>query len=171
MLDRAIFTPVLPEISPERLEKLEALIAAEHSAGIGPDGLRRLAALLPRSPASAEAVAVRLKLSNKSRKRLACTAGANTASVPETLAYRLGTDCAVDALLLSGKADEAARIAKWHAPRLPIGGGVLIARGLKEGPIVARTLRRIEDRWIAAGFPKGDALEAIVVETLADARS
>jgi poly(A) polymerase len=171
MLDRAILKPVLPEIRSERLEKLEALIATEQSAGIGPDGLRRLAALLPRHPASAEAVAVRLKLSNKSRKRLACTAGADTASVPETLAYRLGTDCAVDALLLSGKASEAARIAKWHAPRLPIGGGVLIARGLKEGPIVARTLRKIEDRWVAAGFPKGDELEAIVAETLADARS
>lgn len=171
MVERAILKPVLPEISIERLEDLRSLIAAEKEAGIAPDGLRRLESLLPRSPASSEAVAVRLKLSNRSRKRLACAAGADALSVPEGLAYRLGTDCAVDALLLSGRAEAARRISKWHAPRLPIGGGVLIARGLEEGPIVARTLRRIEDRWVAAGFPRGDEFEAIVLEALAEART
>jgi poly(A) polymerase len=171
MMERAILKPVVPEISAERLDDLRSLIAAEQNAGIAPDGLRRLAALLPHSAASAEAVAVRLKLSNKARKRLACAAGANADSVPEALAYRLGTDCAVDALLLSGRADEAERISRWHAPRLPIGGGLLIARGLKEGPVVARTLRKIEERWVAAGFPKGDEFETIVSEALAEAQS
>lgn len=171
MIEHGILKPVVPEIAPERLADLRSLIAAEKDAGIAPDGLRRLEALLPRSPASVEAVAVRLKLSNKARKRLTCAAGADAGSMPEALAYRLGIDCAVDALLLSGKAQEAARIAKWHSPRLPIGGGVLIARGLPEGPVVARTLRRIEDRWVAAGFPKGDAFEAIVADALAEARS
>ena len=170
MVEHNILTPVVPEISPERLKDLRSLIAAEKDAGIAPDGLRRLEALLPRSPAPVEAVAVRLKLSNKARKRLACAAGADSGSAPEVLAYRLGVDCAVDVLLLSGKAEEAARIAKWHSPRLPIGGGVLIARGLPEGPVVARTLRRIEDRWVAAGFPKGVEFEAIVAEALAEAR-
>jgi len=169
MLEREILKPVVPEIVAERLKDLRSLIAAEKAAGIDPDGLRRLAALLPRDPPCAEAVAVRLKLSNKARKRLACAAGAGPGSVPEALAYRLGTDCAVDALLLSQRAGQAARIAKWHAPRLPIGGGVLIERGLREGPIVARTLRKIEDRWVAAGFPKGHEFEAIVAEALAEA--
>ncbi len=169
MVEHGILTPVVPEIRLERLEDLRSLIAAENDAGIAPDGLRRLEALLPRSPASVEAVAVRLKLSNKARKRLACAAGADAGSVPEALAYRLGIDCAVDALLLSGKPEEAARIIKWHAPRLPIGGGVLIARGLPEGPVVARTLRKIEERWLAAGFPKGSEFEAIVAQALAEA--
>jgi len=171
MVEHGILKPVVPEISAQRLKDLRSLIVAEESAGIAPDGLRRLEALLPRSPATAEAVAVRLKLSNKARKRLACAAGADANSVPEALAYRLGVDCAVDALLLAGKAAEAAHIAKWHAPRLPIGGGVLITRGLTEGPIVARTLRRIEDRWVATGFPKGDEFEAIVAQVLAEIRS
>lgn len=171
MVEHGILRPVVPEIAGERLKDLRSLIAAESDANIAPDGLRRLEALLPRSPASAEAVAVRLKLSNKSRKRLACAAGADTGSVPEALAYRLGIDCAVDALLLADKAEDAARMAKWHVPRLPIGGGVLIARGLAEGPIVARTLRRIEDRWVAAGFPKGDELEAIVAKELREVRT
>ncbi len=38
---------------------------------------------------------------------------------------------------------------------------------LRQGPAVARTLRRIEDRWVEAGFPHGDQFEAIVAEALA----
>lgn len=170
IVDRGILKPVLPEITPARVSNLEALIAAETGSGISPDGLRRLAALLPQDPAVAEAVAARLKLSNKARKRLACAADRNVDCTPEALVYRIGRDCAVDRLLLAGRNEDAARIERWHAPRLPIGGGVLIARGLPEGPIVARTLRKIEDRWVEAGFPQGDEFEAIVTEALASAR-
>jgi poly(A) polymerase len=116
-------------------------------------------------------VAVRLKLSNKARKRLACAAADQADSTPEVLAYRRGTECAVDRLLLAGNAGEAARIAEWHPPRLPISGGALIARGLAEGPIVARTLRGIEQRWLDAGFPSGVEFDAIVADALADAQS
>ena len=42
----------------------------------------------------------------------------------------------------------------------------MIARGLAEGPIVARTLKAIEERWVEAGFPAGDAFERIVDEAL-----
>ncbi|HEY7007024.1 MAG TPA: CCA tRNA nucleotidyltransferase [Sphingomicrobium sp.] len=171
MLDRRILTPVLPEIAPERLPDLRALIAAEEEAHIEPDGLRRLTALLPRDPATAEGVTVRLKLSNKARKRVACAASADMGVAPEALAYRRGIECAVDRLLMAGRPADAARIAKWHAPRLPIKGGALIARGLPEGPIVARTLRKIEDRWVEAGFPSGDEFAAIVDDALAAARS
>jgi poly(A) polymerase len=170
MVDRDILKPVLPEITDGRLPKLRALIAAERQAGIAPDPLRRLAALLPNDTEVAAAVAVRLKLSNKARKRLACAAGADASATPEALTYRLGNACAVDRLLLANRAEDAARIAKWHAPRLPVGGAALMARGLPEGPIIARTLRAIEDRWIAAGFPRGQEFEAIVSEALASAR-
>lgn len=170
MLERRIFKPVLPEVGTEGLAILKSLIEAEESAQIGPDGLRRLAALLPRDPAVAESVAARLKLSNKARKRLACAATLETGSTPEALAYRLGNGCAVDRLLLAGKPTEAAHIKKWHSPHLPIGGGVLINRGLPEGPVIARTLRAIEDRWIEAGFPQGEAFDAIVADALAAAR-
>jgi poly(A) polymerase len=78
-------------------------------------------------------------------------------------------ECAVDRLLLAGKSAEAAAISAWKAPRLPISGGNLIARGLAEGPIVARTLRQIEDRWVEAGFPGGDTFEHIVREALSRA--
>ena len=61
-------------------------------------------------------------------------------------------------------------IASWKAPRLPIGGGALIARGLPEGPIVAKTLRAVEDQWVKAGFPAGAEFDAIVEEAIARAR-
>lgn len=167
MLDRAILKPVLPEIAAAGLAALHAVIAAEREACIEPDGLRRLSALLPRDPALAQAVAGRLKLSNKTKKRLACAAGTDLAASPEALAYRIGTICAVDRLLLAGQASDAVRIAGWPVPRLPIGGGALIARGLAEGPVVASTLRAIEDRWVATGFPQGEAFERIVADCLA----
>ena len=140
---------------------------AERDAGIEEDPLRRLAALLPRETELASDVATRLKLSNKARKRLACAADGNLAGSPELLAYFAGSECAVDRLLLSGRTNDAAQIAEWTVPRLPITGGALIARGLREGPVVARTLRSIENRWAESGFPAGEAFEAIVDEELA----
>jgi len=168
MLQRAILRPVLPEIESGRVSDLKALIVSEKAAGLRAASLRRLSALLPRDGEVAQAIGVRLKLSNKARKRLACAAG-EAAGPPEAMAYRLGTDCAVDRLLLAGNAEDAKRIQSWHVPRLPVGGGTLIGRGLTEGPIVARTLRRIEDRWVEANFPEGEALEEIVAKALAEA--
>ncbi|HKC03657.1 MAG TPA: CCA tRNA nucleotidyltransferase [Sphingomicrobium sp.] len=167
MLGRGILKPVLPEIEAKRLRDLETLIAAERGANIEPLALRRFAALLPRDPALAESIAARLKLSNKARKRLACAVTGDLESTPQALAYRVGSDCAVDRLLLAGDADAAKVIAAWKAPRLPISGGALMARGLPEGPIIARTLRSIEQQWLAAGFPKGEEFERIVADALA----
>ena len=113
---------------------------------------------------------VRLKLSNKARKRMACAAAADPSSSPEALSYRVGLHCAVDRLLLAGKLDQAAAIADWKAPRLPISGGALIARGLSEGPIVAKTLRLIEDQWVERGFPEGAEFDRIVSDALQNMR-
>jgi poly(A) polymerase len=169
MLDRAILKPVIPEIEPASWKPLEALIAAERDAGIAPDPLRRLSALLPRDPQLAGAVAARLKLSNRARKRIGCAAETGV-SDPHATAYRNGIECAVDQLLLAGRAQDAANIADWIPPRLPIGGGALIKRGLPEGPLVSRTLRAIEERWIGAGFPSGPEFDAIVSDALKNRR-
>ncbi|HYC95376.1 MAG TPA: CCA tRNA nucleotidyltransferase, partial [Sphingomicrobium sp.] len=85
---------------------------------------------------------------------------------PCALAYRVGTEGAVDRLLLASRAAEAQGISSWIPPRLPISGGQLIARGVPEGPEVARTLRRIEDAWEAAGFPEGEEFERLVARAL-----
>jgi poly(A) polymerase len=162
MLAHGILSPVLPEIEPQRLCDLEALIAAERQAAVAVDPLRRLSALLPADTLTAERIAARLKLSNRARKRLACAATRDCKAGPRALAYRVGVECATDRLLLCGAGGSVAELGGWQVPRLPVGGGALIARGVPEGPEVARVLRAIEDRWILSGFPDGDDLERII---------
>jgi len=170
MVKAGIFVPVLPEIIDQSATSLEALIEAEGRADVAPDPLRRLSALLPPEPLQAEKVAARLRLSNKARKRLACIADREVGGSPRALAYWVGVQCAVDRLLLNGRAGDAKGIVGWHPPRLPIGGAKLMAKGIPEGPIIARTLRAIEQRWVAEDFPAGAPFDAIVAEALAAAR-
>ncbi|WP_375428264.1 CCA tRNA nucleotidyltransferase [uncultured Sphingomonas sp.] len=158
MVDRGILRAVLPEIAVGGVDRLGDLAAAETAAGVAPDPVRRLAALLPRD--AAEAVGARLKLSNADRKRLvAATAGTGTEG-PFALAYRVGVGEAVDRLLLAGRPVDD--LLRWTPPRLPVSGGALVARGLVKGPGVASTLRALETRWIADGFP--DALPDATID-------
>ncbi len=166
MLDRSILKPVLPEIEAGAIEPLGRLVAAEQAAGIDPDGVRRLAALLPPDPDVASDVAARLRLSNKAKSRLASAVVRDGTGDPQGMAYWLGTEGALDRLLLAGRPGDARAIALWPVPRLPLGGGDLIRRGLDKGPAVAKALRRIEQRWVEQGFPSGDELEAIVAEEI-----
>jgi poly(A) polymerase len=165
MVGQGILKPVLPEIGPDGVERLARLIARETEAGVAPHPLRRLAALLPPDPATAAAVAARLRFSNRAAKRLTAAAqrGPEDSPVPEVLAYRIGADEAADRILLGdGDARAAAALAGWQRPRLRIGGGDIIAMGLEAGPAVARTLQAIEGEWAEAGFPpEGAAQRAI----------
>ena len=164
MLEQGIFKPVLPEVV--EADRLAALVVAEQAAGVAPDALRRLAAILPADQQVAERVAARLKLSNKARKRVSAAAGESLGSGPQALAYRLGNETAIDRLLLAGNPDAVAAIDGWKPPRLPLSGGDLIARGVPLGPEVAKTLRQIEDAWEAAGFPKGAEFNQLVDDIL-----
>src|SRR6185436_15778333 len=68
MIARGILKPVLPEIA--SADRLTALVAAEARAGIAPEAIRRLAALLPADPELAASVAARLRLSKRAARRL-----------------------------------------------------------------------------------------------------
>lgn len=155
MAERGIFRPVLPEIGSEGVAELARLLEREKTAGVAPDALRRLAALLPADPAQAEAIAARLRLSNKATKRIAKAARRQSSDPadPFILAYTLGAAEAVDRLLL-GHSDPArvGALEGWQRPRLPLGGGDLVAMGLAPGPAVARALQAIERGWIKGGF-------------------
>ncbi|KTT98594.1 CCA tRNA nucleotidyltransferase [Sphingomonas sanguinis] len=160
MVEQGIFRAVIPEIDAEGVARLTALAEREEAAGVAPDAIRRLAALLP--PQAAEPVGARLKLSNTDRKRLiAATAGPGDEG-PRALAYRTGMVGAVDRLLLAGESIEPLR--DWTPPALPLTGGALVERGISKGPEVARLLRQVETQWIAEGFP-----DAARVGELADA--
>ncbi len=157
MIEHGIFRPVLPEIADA--SPLARLAAHEAAYGTVPDAIRRLAVLVPADAAAS--VAARLKLSTADRRRLEGATGPLGDGGPKVLAYRIGVEGAIDRLLLHGM--DVSMLAGWTPPRLPIGGGALVERGLRKGPAVAATLARIESRWIAEGFP--DAARAA---TMAD---
>lgn len=165
MIERGIFAPVVPEIADA--DGLACLVSAELVTRTDPDPIRRLAALLPADPEVAAAVAARLKLSNKAKKRLALAADPDLGLNPRALAYRIGKEGALDRLLIADRVTEAAALIPWPVPRLPITGGQLIKRGITEGPAVARTLKAIESAWVAAGFPDGETWDTLVAREIA----
>jgi poly(A) polymerase len=165
MVEQGIFTAVLPEIDAAGAARMAALAEREAAAGIAPNAIRRLAALIP--PETADAVGARLKLSNTDRRRLTSATGPLGNEDVAALGYRLGAALATDRLLLAG--EDPAPLLSWTPPALPIGGGALVARGLRKGPEVARTLKTVEDRWIAEGFPDAARVEVIADEAVAQA--
>jgi poly(A) polymerase len=164
MVETGILRPVLPEIDAAGAAALAKLETFERGLDIGPDPIRRLAALLPPDPELAGTIAARLRLSNKQRRRLE-TAADRLGSVPDDprpLAYRIGGDEALDQLLLGpddAARDEKASVLKsWSRPRFPLRGSDLIAMGLSAGPIVAATLQAVEREWALQGFPDDSAV-------------
>ncbi|MCB2083067.1 MAG: CCA tRNA nucleotidyltransferase, partial [Sphingomonadaceae bacterium] len=157
---------VLPESGAHELGELEKLVAAELREGVAPDGVRRLAALLPSLPPVVETVAARLRLSRAQRDRLVCIAERkpSDADAPRALAYAEGLDCARDRLLLAGADTSALR--DWVVPQLPLKGGEIVQRGIQAGPEVARVLRAVEARWVAEGFPDRARVEKLLGEEL-----
>ena len=147
---------VLPETGKREVEQLAALIDEERRQHVGPDAIRRLAALLPAVPPVAEQVAARLRLSRSQRAKLSCIAARTPADAetPQALAYREGVPCAIDRLLLFGADIDALR--DWEPPQFPLKGRDLLAEGAQPGPEIARRLQAIEREWIARGFPQED---------------
>jgi poly(A) polymerase len=170
MITHGIFAPVLPEVTSAK--RLGHVTAVEAAAGLAPDPVRRLAALLPDDPALGEQIGARLKLSNAQRKRLISALTPETGA-PHALGYRLGIEGARDRLALHLPPTEAtvaiAGLREWEVPRLGISGGDLVAMGLSRGPDVARALRQIEDQWVAEGFPDAPRVTAITAEIVAQA--
>ncbi len=160
MIENGIFTPVLPEI-----------VSAVELAKLPPsDAVRRLASLLPADREVVEAVANRLKLSKAITKRLILAAGRTNvdAADPKALAYRLGREAAEDRLNLLGDLYALSEIMEWDIPIFPLTGGALVKRGLREGPIVAQTLKIIENQWIDEGFPDRERVSAITNRIVAE---
>jgi poly(A) polymerase len=171
MRERGVLGVILPEACAAQLAALARLIAAEAAQGFAPDPVRRLAALLPPSPAVAETVAARLRLSKAQRTRLVTAAERESedAQQPKALAYHLTAPLAIDRLLLAG--GDARELGGWSAPPFPLKGGAIVARGITAGPSVARILQAVEARWIAEGFPDSQRVDALLAEELARAGS
>ena len=153
MRELDVLQVVLPEAGRREVDKLAELIAAERTARMPPDAIRRMAALLPAVPPVAETVAARLRLSRSERQRLACAAARDMrdGENPRALAYAVGIGCAVDRLLLTGA--DPGPLTGWNPPSFPLKGGEIVARGIDAGPEVARILRTVEAAWVSEGFP------------------
>jgi poly(A) polymerase len=171
MIGHGIFAPVIPEVIDAG--PLLAVTVLEEAASLNPDPIRRLAALLPRNAAIGDDVAARLKLSKLQRRRLVAALTRRTGA-PLELAYRLGREGAIDQLLMNPDVafdggDMARDLQTRDIPVFPLSGGQLVSRGLNAGPDVARTLHKIEDRWVAEGFPDAARVSAIADEEVAQA--
>ena len=170
MRTRGVLPVILPEAGASQVAALERLTATEQAFSAPGDPLVRLAALLPAIESIAETVAARLRLSRKHRDLLACLANRRPADVeaPKALAYHEGRECAVGRLLLAGA--DPAGLADWDIPQLPLKGGEIVQRGLA-GADVSKTLRAVESRWIAEGFPPRDRVLALLEEELSNRTS
>lgn len=169
MIDGGILIPVLPEIDAGGIARVEQLIAREAASATPPAALRRLAALLPPDPRTADLVGARLKLSNKVRKRLVLALDGDAAGIsPRALAFHIGVEGAIDRILLDPAApvESLQSLDGWTPPQLPIGGGALIARGLTPGPDVARALGEVQRLWVEEGFPDADRVGQIADQTV-----
>jgi poly(A) polymerase len=162
MAELGVLAVILPEADPEGLERL---IEQERRQSVGPDAIRRLAALLPADRTLAGLVAARFRLSGAQKKRL-MTAADRIEPLGEArpLAYRLGREAACDRLLIGGA--DIAPLQSWEVPKLPLRGGEIVARGIASGPDVARILRTVEDRWIVEGFPNRTRVEQLLAEAI-----
>jgi poly(A) polymerase len=164
---------VLAEALPEAtgLTRFERLVAIETEMLFTEDALLRLAALLPDDPATAAAMAERLRLSNGQRDRLVAALDPDPplkswASPKETrqLVYRLGVETLCDRVTLAWAAsDRPAATVQWRAllptarswiaPKFPLTGDEVMAAGVPKGPLVGQVLREVEAWWVENDFP------------------
>jgi len=166
----------LPEAA--NIARLGALVAIE-AAGGGADPVRRLAALLDGTRASAAAVATRLRLSNRERDRLIGLAEAPPLSPDLDPAARrrrrheLGAERFRDLALLAwaekrGQAEKRGHssfsaadadawrgllaAADWTPPAFPVKGKDAVRLGVPAGPTVGRLIAAVEAWWLAEDF-------------------
>ena len=183
----------LPEAT--HIDRLRALVTVEGAAprDLVPrlDLMRRLAALLDGSEASALAVATRLRFSNTERDRLIGLAGELELSpdldgpARRRLVYRLGPTRFRDRALiawaeaLAGVASMDRRLteawtdllraaADWVVPRFPLKGRDAVKLGVPPGPAVGRLMAMLEDWWIAGDFTADRAACLAKLTELAD---
>jgi poly(A) polymerase len=163
MEETSVLEAVLPGAS---ASELPSLVAVEQGAGLAPDPLQRLMAMVPRRTRDVTSVTAHLRLSNAEADRLAEWADPALTHVlgaaPDLLRrllYRFGTRAALDRALIEAAqvsgvealANVLLAASDWQKPDFPLGGADMLSAGLS-GPDVGAALRALEESWIASDF-------------------
>ena len=163
-------TGILGDVLPGALNlpRLERLIAIDTDCFFEPDGVLRLAALLPADGVAA--ISDRLKLSNAHRERLSDLARGKEKivsylSIKEVrkLLYLIGPQRFKDRVFLKWADDlKASNTMQWRAllaladswqrPKFPLTGESVMAAGVARGPLIGRILSEVEEWWIDSDF-------------------
>lgn len=147
-------------------DKLLASVKARaETLGVEADYTTLLTAALP---LSADKLTSLLRLSNNQTRRLNELQSATAPSPAlrdierKVVLYRMGAETWSRAVLLAwsslgfGDDEEWMRLFKlpdvWQLPVFPVTGSDVLAAGVEPGPQVGKTLRMLEDWWMADGF-------------------
>ncbi|GBD41553.1 CCA-adding enzyme [bacterium HR39] len=167
MAETGVLARILPA-APD-IDTFERLVALAPWA----DPILRLAALLRHAGPDAEtveALAARLRLSNRERDDLAfllladlpdCTESAAEhrarawRSGPERYRRLLALAAALRQVPRERFAAALATVASFEPPAFPVRGADLVRMGLRPGPRVGGLLRELEDLWVASDFRLG----------------
>ncbi|MEW4468358.1 CCA tRNA nucleotidyltransferase [Parasphingorhabdus sp. JC815] len=177
MLEGGIFNHVFAGADDDAATLLDRLVRREHACDIAPTAIRRLIALLPKVTDKASKIVTGLKYSKKIRRAVADRLSEQNPSARDmqAIAYHYGPETAQDiALHFAADTDLCAclkALEDWQTPIFPISGGDLISMGLKPGPIVAKTLAKVERAWIAEGFPDYERVIQLAKEAISPASS
>jgi poly(A) polymerase len=168
MVETGIAARILPTVHDLARVARMAEIDAEH--GLEPDPVLRLAAIALARPGDAATLRRSLRLSNAEYARLQHLAQ----SVPPTpslrgnerriVLYQMDPQGYRDAVRFAWSRNRSAFTTEdwaellrlpehWAVPRFPVSGADLSSRGVPPGPEMGRILKRLEDWWMAAGFP------------------
>jgi poly(A) polymerase len=141
MQSLGIWAAVLPEAA-----------AVSHLAGLPPDPILRLAAMLTADPLT---VANRLKMSHEERDRLIRLLTTPSPGGSDTDLRRLLADHLPEDLIartwLDGTVGIRDRLAAMPRPVFPLEGRHVVAMGVPTGPQVGDLLRAVRHWWIAGG--------------------
>ena len=180
MQEDGVLAVVLPEA--HRLDRLRRLIAIE----LGPDPLRRLAALIEVDGEGAVALAARLRFSNAWRDRMQDLSPPwpldpqGDVQAQRRALYWLGVERYRDLALLLAAEGEVSRsrlvelldLARaWTPPVFPLAGCDVTALGIPAGERVGRLLAAARDWWEASDFTPDRAACLAYLRELAIGRS
>ncbi len=189
MAASGVLTEVLPEAS--KLDRFENLVRIERDQlfTADPSPVVRLGAMLDLDKAGVDALADRLKFSNKDRERLTAMLTDTTKIVcylsmreVRRALYNMGLELFKDRVMLGWASERPdhnafqwramlAMADSWEKPQLPLDGAMMKAAGVPEGPEMGRVYREVEEWWVDSDFTDDEfsiieRLKAVVQATI-----